>query len=165
MADSRWRVLCFVCAALLSSEVLASKVLMTKMTTGFTEVVDQCRKELNLGESVLQDMYYFWREEYQLLDRNFGCLVLCMSEKLDLVGDDKRLHHGRTAEFAKTHGASDDIAQKLVTMLHECEKVYHETEDQCVRVLDVSKCFKTKIHELNWAPNMENLMEEVMTAA
>ncbi|KAJ8717552.1 hypothetical protein PYW07_005482 [Mythimna separata] len=165
MADSRMRLVCLVCVIFAASSAMASKELLTKMSSGFTKVVDQCKNELNVGEHIMQDMYNFWREEYALVNRDLGCMVMCMAAKLDLIGDDQKMHHGKAEEFAKSHGADDALAKQLVGLIHECETTHAGVEDACSRTLEVAKCFRTKIHELKWAPSMEVVMEEIMTAA
>ncbi|XP_022817853.1 general odorant-binding protein 1-like [Spodoptera litura] len=163
MANARWRFVFVVYALYLTSAVLGSQDLMVKMTKGFTRVVDDCKTELNVGDHIMQDMYNYWREDYQLINRDMGCMLLCMAKKLDLM-DDQTMHHGKTEDFAKSHGADDDVAKKLVSVIHECEQQHAGIADDCMRVLEVAKCFRTKIHELKWAPSIEVIMEEVMTA-
>nr|WKF45275.1 odorant binding proteins PBP1 [Peridroma saucia] len=164
MADSRWRLACFVCVLFATSSVMASKELISKMSQGFAKVVDQCKTELNIGEHIMQDMYNFWREEYALVNRDLGCMVLCMANKLDLIGEDQKMHHGKAEEFAKSHGADEAVAKQLVGILHGCETQHQGIEDPCAMALEVAKCFRTKMHELNWAPSMEVAIEEIMTA-
>lgn len=48
-------------------------------------------------------------------------------------------------------------------MIHECEKSNAGVADECMKTLEVAKCFRTKIHELKWAPDMETILEEIMT--
>nr|AAC05702.2 pheromone binding protein 1 precursor [Mamestra brassicae] len=164
MTYSKWRLSCLVCVIFVASSVMASKELITKMSSGFTKVVDQCKNELNVGEHIMQDMYNFWREEYELLNRDLGCMVMCMANKLDLIGEDQKMHHGKAADFAKSHGADDDQAKQLVGIVHDCENTHQGVEDACSRALEVAKCFRSKMHELKWAPSMEVIMEEIMTA-
>lgn len=52
------------------------------------------------------------------------------------------------------------MANKLVSILHECTIVM---EDPCIMVLETAKCFRTRIHELKWAPTMDLVIEEVLT--
>lgn len=58
----------------------------------------------------------------------------------------------------------EDTAKQLVTLCHECEKASEGVEDHCARVLEMAKCFRTKIHALKWAPSMAVVMEELMNA-
>ncbi|CAD0202890.1 unnamed protein product [Chrysodeixis includens] len=164
MADSKWRFVSLLCVALMANGVMSSKELLSKMSTGFNKVVDGCKSELKVGDHIMQDMYNFWREEYELVNRELGCMILCMAGKLGLLGDDQKLHHVNAADFAKSHGADDDTAKQLVTIIHDCEKANEALDEACSRALEVSKCFKTKIHELNWAPSFEVMMQEVMSA-
>lgn len=55
----------------------------------------------------MQDMFNFWREEYELVNRELGCMILCMAGKLGLVGDDQKMHHGKAEDYAKSHGAGE----------------------------------------------------------
>lgn len=61
--------------------------------------------KLNLGDHIIQDFYNYWREEYDLVHAETGCAIMCMASKLDLITDDRKLHHGNAHEFAKSHGA------------------------------------------------------------
>nr|AAS49922.1 pheromone binding protein 1 precursor [Sesamia nonagrioides] len=164
MADSRWWFASFICVIIMTSSVMSSKELVSKMSSGFSKVLDQCKAELNVGEHIMQDMYNFWREEYELVNRDLGCMVMCMASKLDLVGDDQKMHHGKAEEFAKSHGADDELAKQLVGIIHACETQHQAIEDPCSRTLEVAKCFRSKMHELKWAPPMEVAIEEIMTA-
>lgn len=59
--------------------------------------------------------------------------------------------------------SGDDIASKIVTIIHECEKKHERDDDECLRVLEVAKCFRTGISELDWTPKVEVIMGEVLT--
>ena len=55
------------------------------------------------------------------------------------------------------------MAKQLVEMLHGCAQSTPDVaDDPCMKTLNVAKCFKAKIHELNWAPDVELLMGEVL---
>lgn len=69
--------------------------------------------QLNIGDHIMQDMYNYWREEYQLINRDMGCMVLCMAKKLDLM-EDQKMHHGKAEEFAKSHGAGNLFLTKFL---------------------------------------------------
>ncbi|XP_072942524.1 general odorant-binding protein 1-like [Epargyreus clarus] len=163
-ANTKWRLvaICVVSLAFNVDIAISSQEIMKKLTTGFSKVLDQCKQELNLGDHIMQDFYNFWREEYELVNRDVGCAIMCMASKHDLVTDEMKLHHGKAHEFAKTHGADDDTAKQLVTMIHECESTHAGVSDDCSMVLEIAKCFRTKIHALKWAPDMETVIEEVM---
>lgn len=60
---------------------------------------------MNLSEHVMQDFYNFWREEYDLVNIEIGCAIMCMASKFDLITEDMKLHHGNAHDFAKSHGA------------------------------------------------------------
>ncbi|XP_053614544.1 general odorant-binding protein 1 [Plodia interpunctella] len=159
----KWRLLVCVLGLLCMQRVHSSKEVMHKMTASFSKVIDQCKSELNLSENIMQDLMNFWKEEYELLNRELGCVIMCMATKLDLVQvNEYKMHHANAHEFAKQHGADDEVAKQLVTMIHDCEKQFESNGDYCARTLEVAKCFRTKIHSLKWAPDMETVLEEIM---
>ncbi|CAB3244421.1 unnamed protein product [Arctia plantaginis] len=127
------------------------------------DCIDSSQYALGIGDSIVQEFYGYWREDYALVNRDMGCMIICMASKLDLLNDEMKMHHGNAHEFAKAHGADDDTAKQIVTILHECESSPSTEDDPCLRALEISKCFRSRIHELKWAPNMEVVLEEVMT--
>ncbi|XP_063374913.1 general odorant-binding protein 1-like [Cydia amplana] len=161
-ATKWWTLVAAFILSLCVNRATPSAEIMKKLTTGFATALDKCKTELNVQENIMQDFYNFWREDFELLNRDTGCVILCMALKFDLIDEDAKLHHKNAHEFAKTHGADDDLAKQLVTMIHECEKANTEADD-CIRALEIAKCFRTKIHGLKWAPSMETVLEEVMT--
>ena len=144
-------------------EIAPSSDAMRHIANGFLKVLDQCKHELGLTDQIVVDLYQFWKLQYALLNRDTGCAIICMSKKLDLLDGTGRMHHGNTQEFAVSHGATDEVASKVVVVIRDCEKQQEGEQDDCVRVLEVAKCFRTAIHELNWAPNMEVVVDELLT--
>nr|QJZ31460.1 pheromone binding protein 2 [Phauda flammans] len=144
-------------------ETQSSSKTMKMLTTGFMKVLDTCKEELNISEGVLSDLYHYWKEDYDLMKRDTGCVIVCMSRKLDLLDDSGKIHHGNTADFAKKHGAAEETASQIVSLLHECEKTQDHVEDPCIKALEVAKCFRIGIHKLNWTPKMDVLVTEVLT--
>nr|AZT78912.2 odorant-binding protein [Dioryctria abietella] len=144
------------------SRTEASQEAMRQITSGFLKTLDQCKQELGLSD-IVSDLYHYWKEEYDLLSRDTGCAILCMSRKLEMVDGEGRLHHGNAKEFALKHGAADEVAGKLVTLLHECEKQSDSIEDDCMRILEIAKCFRTDVRKLDWAPKVDVIISEVLS--
>ncbi|KAF9412802.1 hypothetical protein HW555_008805 [Spodoptera exigua] len=140
-----------------------SKDAMKYITSGFVKVLEECKQELNMNDHIIADLFHFWKLEYALLSRDTGCVIICMSKKLDLLDVNGRMHHGNAQEFAKRHGAGDDVASKIVQIIHDCEKKHERDDDECLRVLEVAKCFRTGIHDLDWQPKVEVIVSEVLT--
>ncbi|KAI8420547.1 hypothetical protein MSG28_009009 [Choristoneura fumiferana] len=145
------------------SEIDSSADTMKDLTSGFLKVLDECKKELNLPDDIINDFYHYWKEDYSLLKRDTGCAIVCMSKKLELIDTSGKIHHGNAEDFAVKHGAADDVATKLVAILHECENTHDAIEDLCMKALEIAKCFRTNIHQLNWAPKMDVIITEVLT--
>nr|AWT50453.1 pheromone-binding protein 3 [Carposina sasakii] len=141
----------------------SSQETLKKITSSFMKVLEVCKEELGISENLLAGLYHFWKEEYELVSKEVGCAILCMSHKLNLLDESGKLHHGNAQEFAEQHGAADSTAKQLVSMIHSCEENQEALEDQCLRALEVAKCFRTRIHELDWTPKMDVLVTEVLT--
>ncbi|CAH0724113.1 unnamed protein product, partial [Brenthis ino] len=164
MALQKWRLLtALVCVLVQAHRASSSQEVMHKLTKGFAKAFDECKQELNLSDNIVQDFMNYWKEEYELLNRDTGCAIMCMASKHDLITEDMKLHHENAHGFAKTHGADDDLAKQLVTMIHECEGTHAGIADDCMKTLEVAKCFRVKIHKLKWAPDMETILEELMS--
>ncbi|CAK1550283.1 unnamed protein product [Leptosia nina] len=153
----------FVLAALCVTYAVASRETLKSIAYSFLKVLDECKHELNLHENILVDLYHFWKEEYDELKRDTGCAIMCMSQKLELVDRSGNLHHGNAQEFALKHGAEEEVAQKLVNMVHDCEKQHTVQDDSCLRALEVAKCFRSGIHVLKWTAPVEVMVGEVLT--
>nr|QEI46783.1 pheromone-binding protein 2 [Galleria mellonella]UFQ90314.1 pheromone binding protein 2 [Galleria mellonella]WCC59932.1 pheromone binding protein 3 [Galleria mellonella] len=150
-------------AAISVRDVEPSREVLRYITTGFLKTLDDCKHELNLSDHIITDLYHYWKQEYDMLDKDVGCVILCMSKKLNLVDTSGRLHHGSAKDFAVQHGAAESVADKLVEMLHECEKQSLTIEDSCVRTLEVAKCFRTNIRDLDWSPKVDVIVSEILT--
>nr|QHI06957.1 pheromone-binding protein [Helopeltis theivora] len=106
---------------------------------------------------------YFWKEDFQVTSREAGCAIFCLSKKMDIIDPEGKLHKGKTNDFLKQHGSDDDTARKVMDILHNCEADAGDNSDDCMRALDVAMCFKKEMHSLNWAPDPEVLLEELMS--
>nr|AZK90260.1 pheromone-binding protein [Dioryctria abietella] len=151
-----------VVAACLAGVDSSSADIMKDLTANFGKALSECKKELDLPDSINADFYNFWKEDYELSNRFTGCAIMCLSTKLELVDSEGKLHHGNAHDFAKKHGADDDMAKQLVDLIHGCEKSVPPNEDACLNVLEIAKCFKKEIHKLNWAPDMDLIVGEVL---
>lgn len=80
----------------------------------------------------MQDFYNFWREEFTFVHREFGCAVMCMAAKFDMITDENKLHHGNAHQFAKEHGAGSYIT------LHNWMAVYLGILDNSCYILNIS---------------------------
>nr|BBB15962.1 pheromone binding protein-A [Ostrinia furnacalis] len=146
----------------MSVVVHSSQAVMKDMTKNFIKAYEVCAKEYNLPEAAGAEVMNFWKEGYVLTSREAGCAILCLSSKLNLLDPEGTLHRGNTVELGKQHGSDDAMAHQLVDIVHACEKSVPPNEDNCLMALGISMCFKTEIHKLNWAPDHELLLEEMM---
>nr|AAB49502.1 Aper-1=pheromone binding protein/PBP/Apol-3 homolog [Antheraea pernyi, Peptide, 142 aa] [Antheraea pernyi]1QWV_A Chain A, Pheromone-binding protein [Antheraea polyphemus]1TWO_A Chain A, Pheromone-binding protein [Antheraea polyphemus]2JPO_A Chain A, Pheromone-binding protein [Antheraea polyphemus] len=139
-----------------------SPEIMKNLSNNFGKAMDQCKDELSLPDSVVADLYNFWKDDYVMTDRLAGCAINCLATKLDVVDPDGNLHHGNAKDFAMKHGADETMAQQLVDIIHGCEKSAPPNDDKCMKTIDVAMCFKKEIHKLNWVPNMDLVIGEVL---
>nr|P18959.1 RecName: Full=Pheromone-binding protein; Short=PBP; Flags: Precursor [Manduca sexta]AAA29325.1 pheromone-binding protein precursor [Manduca sexta] len=140
----------------------SSPDVMKNLCLNFGKALDECKAEMNLSDSIKDDFANFWVEGYEVSNRDTGCAILCLSKKLDMIDPDGKLHHGNAMEFAKKHGADEAMAKQLLDIIHNCENSTPPNDDACLKTLDIAKCFKKEIHKLNWAPNMDLVVGEVL---
>nr|AQU15093.1 pheromone binding protein 2 [Ectropis obliqua]QJI08331.1 pheromone binding protein 2b [Ectropis obliqua] len=147
------------------TRVQSSQDVMKSLTLNFGKPMEVCKKELDLPDAVTKEFLNFWREGYEVKNRLTGCAIICMSEKLELLDEGLKLHHGNAKEFAKKHGADDGMAQQLVDMIHSCMESTPPNTDPCLKTVDVAMCFKLKIHDLSWNPDPDLIIAEVLAEA
>lgn len=55
------------------------------------------------------------------------------------------------------------MAKQLTDIIHNCVQTSPEApDDPCQKTLNTVICFKAEIHKLNWAPNPELLVGELL---
>uniref|UniRef100_A0AAU6ND19 PBP2 n=1 Tax=Mythimna loreyi TaxID=667449 RepID=A0AAU6ND19_9NEOP len=162
-SSTMWARLALVVIASLLITVDSSQEIMKNLTIKFAKPLEDCKKEIDLPESVITDFKNFWKEGYEFTSRQTGCAILCLSSKLELLDQELKLHHGKAQEFAMKHGADEAMAKQLVDMIHSCVlSTPDDANDECSKALKVVSCFKKKIHDLNWAPDADLLVGEVL---
>ncbi|XP_063540699.1 pheromone-binding protein-like [Cydia strobilella] len=154
-------LLAFICLSL-GRLVDSSQQVLTEMSKNFGKALDVCIKELDLPDSIYDDMMNYWKEGYELTNRHTGCAIMCLSKKLEIVDPDLQLHHGNAKDFAMKHGADEKLAMDLVNVIHECEKSLQPNDDECMKVLEWAKCFKVEIHKKGMAPSMDVAVGEIL---
>nr|BAG71419.1 pheromone binding protein [Diaphania indica] len=155
-------ILITVAVVMMSVKVDLSQTLLKDMTKNFLKAYEQCQQELSLPESTAKELMFFWKDGYEVSSREAGCTILCLSKKMDLIDPEGKLHKGKSADFVKQHGTDDETANKVVDILHTCESNAAPNDDHCMVALAVALCFKKEIHNLNWAPDPEVILEELM---
>nr|BBB15990.1 pheromone binding protein-D [Ostrinia latipennis] len=160
---TKWRLsaILVICLVVNLNTVMSSEEVMTKMGVTFFNVLEECKKELQVTTNINHGLVKFWSQG-AAPDRELGCVFLCMAHKKDLLEEQKRLHHENAHQFAKGHGADDDKATEIVGLLHECEQQFITITDDCSRALEVARCFQAHMQRLQWAPSMEVMVEEIL---
>nr|URZ86306.1 pheromone binding protein 1.2 [Grapholita funebrana] len=139
----------------------ASKEVLHKMSNHFKEALDDCKKELNLPESIQRDFDMFWHDEYVVTNRETGCAIMCLSHKLEIVDPDLSLQHGNAKDFAMKHGADETLATELVAIINKCGEGAYD-DDRCTMVLNWANCFKAEIHKKGMAPPVDVVIGELV---
>nr|ALC76551.1 pheromone binding protein 3 [Conogethes punctiferalis] len=143
-------------------EVEMSSDGMKQLTTGFLKVLGACKTELGLSDGILSDMYHLWKEEYEQVSRDSGCMFSCMSKKLDILDGDGKIHHDHTKEYVLSNGGGEDLARQLINVAHDCEKQQESLEDECDRMLEIAKCLRRNIKDIQWTPKVEVIITEIV---
>nr|AFH02842.1 general odorant binding protein 2 [Grapholita molesta] len=127
---------------------------MSLVTAHFGKALEQCREESQLSPEVLDEFHNFWREDFEVVHRELGCAIICMSNKFSLLQDDARMHHDNMHDYILSFPKGDVLSAKMVELIHNCEKQYDDISDDCSRVVKVAACFKVGATQAGIAPEV-----------
>nr|WQS23350.1 odorant-binding protein 8 [Diaphania glauculalis] len=113
----------------------------------------------------MTDLYHLWKEEYDQVSRNAGCILNCMTKELNLFDGEGRVHHGNAKDFVLSNGGDEKVANQMVSLVHDCEKQQEAEADECEHALKLAKCIRTGIRQVQWAPKMEVVITEIVEEA
>ncbi|CAG9564372.1 unnamed protein product [Danaus chrysippus] len=134
---------------------------MSHVSAHYGKSLEECRKETGLSKEILEDFKHFWSDDFEIVHRELGCTLICMSNKFALLQDDARMHHINMNDYVKGFPDGDVLADKLVQMMHKCEKDYDDIQDDCDRVVKVAACFRADAKKEGIAPEVA-MVEAVM---
>lgn len=55
-----------------------------------------------LSAEVLEEFKHFWNEDFEVVHRELGCAIICMSNKFSLMEEDSRMHHVNMHDYVKS---------------------------------------------------------------
>ncbi|CAH2089072.1 unnamed protein product [Euphydryas editha] len=147
--------------AVIPNPVRSTAEVMSHVTAHFGKSLEECREESGLSPEVLEEFKNFWSEDFEVVHRELGCAIICMSNKFSLMQDDARMHHDNMHDYVKSFPQGDVLSEKMVQLIHSCEKVHDDIEDDCSRVVKVAACFKESCKKEGIAPEVA-MIEAVM---
>nr|ALJ93807.1 general odorant-binding protein 2 [Athetis dissimilis] len=150
-----------VVVAAVASSVMATQEVMSHVTAHFGKALEECREESGLSAEILEEFQHFWREDFEVVHRELGCAIICMSNKFSLLKDDSRMHHVNMHDYVKGFPNGEVLSARLVELIHNCEKQYDSLPDDCDRVVKVAACFKVDSKAAGIAPEVA-MIEAVM---
>ncbi|KAL4704876.1 hypothetical protein ACJJTC_019454 [Scirpophaga incertulas] len=146
------RLVLLVMAA--AAAVDATAEVMSHVTAHFGKALEECREESGLSTEVLEEFKHFWSEDFEVVDRELGCAIICMSNKFSLLHDDTRIHQLNMHDYVKSFPNGELLSAKMVELLHNCEKQYDDISDDCSRTVKVAACFKRDAKNEGIAPEV-----------
>ncbi|CAK1584138.1 unnamed protein product [Parnassius mnemosyne] len=115
---------------------------MSHAAAHFGRALEECRGESGLTKETMEEFKIFWSEDFEVVHRELGCALICMSNKFSLLQEDARMHHANMNDYILSFPEGDILNAKMVQMIHNCEKQYDDMEDDCARVVKIAACFK-----------------------
>ncbi|XP_050352728.1 general odorant-binding protein 2-like [Nymphalis io] len=161
MASLLCLAVCVVILAAVPTPVKSTAEVMSHVTAHFGKSLEECREESGLTAEVLEEFKHFWSEDFEVVHRELGCALICMSNKFSLMEDDARMHHVNMHDYVKSFPQGDLLSEKMVQLIHNCEKQYDDIKDDCDRVVKVAACFKKSCKKEGIAPEVA-MIEAVM---
>nr|AZB49389.1 general odorant-binding protein 2 [Heortia vitessoides] len=156
---SMWYFAGLVLAAV--SSVIGTAEVMSHVTAHFGKALEECRDESGLSPEVLEEFKHFWSEDFDVVHRELGCALICMSNKFSLLQDDTRIHHVNMHDYVKSFPNGEVLSARMVELLHNCEKKFDDVTDDCSRTVKVAACFKVDAKKEGIAPEVA-MIEAVM---
>nr|WQS23341.1 odorant-binding protein 27 [Diaphania glauculalis] len=156
---STWLFIGLVMAAV--SSVKSTAEVMSHVTAHFGKALEECREESGLSTEILEEFKHFWNEDFEVVHRELGCAIICMSNKFSLLQDDTRIDHVNMNDYVKSFPNGEVLSAKMVELLHNCEKQYDSMTDDCDRTVKVAACFKIDAKKEGIAPEL-TMIEAVM---
>nr|AVJ51939.1 odorant binding protein 2 [Depressaria falkovitshi] len=153
-----WVILAVVAAA---AGVRGDAEVMSHVTAHFGRTLEECREESGLTTDLMEEFKHFWREDFDVVHRELGCAIICMSGKFELMHDDAKMHHQNMHDYIKSFPKGEILSAKMVEMIHNCEKKFEDITDECDRVVKTAACFKVDAKAAGIAPEM-TMIEAVL---
>ncbi|CAH4032467.1 unnamed protein product [Pieris brassicae] len=144
-----------------SNSVEGLAEVMSHVTAHFGKALDECREESGLTADILEGFQNFWSEDFDVVHRELGCALICMSNKFTLMQEDARMHHINMHDYIKSFPQGELLSTKMVDLIHNCEKQFDDIEDDCTRVVKVAACFKVDAKKEGIAPEV-TMIEAVL---
>nr|UDM59725.1 putative general odorant binding protein 2 [Corcyra cephalonica] len=149
---------CYLFAAVIlasiSNPVKGTAEVMSHVTAHFGKALEECRQESGLTEEIMEEFKHFWSDDFEIVHRELGCAIICMSNKFSLMQEDSRMHHQNMNEYVKSFPNGEVLSAKMVELIHNCEKIYDDIEEDCSRVVKVAACFKRDATKEGIAPEV-----------
>ncbi|CAH0764663.1 unnamed protein product [Diatraea saccharalis] len=136
------------------TSVKGTAEVMSHVTAHFGKALDECREEAGLSTDVLDEFKNFWSEDFEVVHRELGCALICMSNKLSLLHDDTRVHRVNMLDYIKNFPNGEVLSEKMVTLIKNCEKQFDNIKDDCDRTVKVAACFKADAKKEGIAPEV-----------
>ncbi|CAH2041928.1 unnamed protein product, partial [Iphiclides podalirius] len=160
--DFLWCCIVFGFALITSIEpVRGTAEVLSHVTAHFGRSLEECREESGLTKEVMEEFKHFWSEDFEVVHRELGCALICMSNKFSLLQDDARMHHMNMHDYILSFPSGDVLSTKMVNMIHKCEQQYDGVVDDCSRVVKVAACFKKDAKKEGIAPEV-TMIEAVL---
>nr|ACJ07120.1 general odorant binding protein 2 [Chilo suppressalis] len=143
------------------TSVKGTAEVMSHVTAHFGKALDECREESGLSTEVLEEFKHFWSEDFEVVHRELGCALICMSNKLSLLHDDTRVHQVNMHDYVKSFPNGEALSEMMVKLIKNCERQYDNIKDDCDRTVKVAACFKADAKKEGVAPEI-TMIEAVM---
>nr|AHZ63796.1 odorant-binding protein 3 [Grapholita molesta] len=136
-------------------------ITMSHVNAHFGKTLEMCREEANISREIMEEWHHVWDDNFEIVHREIGCVLICMSHKFSLLQDDHRMHHNSMHDYIRSFENGDNLSAMVVELFHGCEKQFEDIADDCSRVTKVMACFKVAAKEADIAPEV-TLIEAVL---
>nr|WKR38881.1 pheromone binding protein 4 [Spodoptera frugiperda] len=123
------------------------------LSTSIGDTLLECQTELDIKNEVIQSFLNFWDLKNPADTNEWGCALDCVFQKnAFLTPDGKTVISANVREFVKAAGADELMSVRMVDLFEMCKDGAKKIISKCDNALEVTKCFRHGIVQLDWAP-------------
>nr|URZ86311.1 general odorant binding protein 3 [Grapholita funebrana] len=152
-----WMVLGLLLGAGEMEAASEQSITMSHVNAHYGKTLEMCREEANISREIMEEWHHIWDDNFEIIHREIGCVIICMSKKFTLLQDDNRMHHDSMHDYIKSFQNGDSLSATVVELIHNCEKQYEDIADDCSRITKVMACFKVEAKKAGIAPEVAQI--------
>ncbi|XP_022816230.1 pheromone-binding protein-like [Spodoptera litura] len=150
------KIIVVVCLIIYKARLVQGKnevSVLRVVSSSIGDMLLECQTEMDIKEEVIQSFLNFWDLKNSADNKEWGCALECVFKKNEfLTPDGKTVISDNVREFFKAAGADGLMSLRMLDLFEMCKDDAKKIINKCDNALEVTKCFRFGIVQLDWAP-------------